>query len=430
MKLPLVLVIAALVGGFAPVSVQAADEAAVVRGGRLYDFWSRESKVRSPTEMQPTFAAKGSGISGADSWRCVSCHGWDYKGSQGFVGIRNAQGRDPAAIVATLKNSTHGYAELIRERELLNLAKFVSKGQTDVQAVLEASRRAAAPTGKLFSTICANCHGQDGSQLREVPPLGDSARQHPAEVLHVMVNGHPGGEMPAMSALGVEVAGKILAHLQTLPSLNLPASIAHGGRLYDDWQAEVGATRQLLPHPAYPRSGFYANDAALTWRCSACHGWDYLGYQGSYAKGPHATGIKGIRAMAGVDPGRIEQVLRDNTHSYGAVLKQRDLQDLANFVSLGQVDMDPAIDRTSGNFRGDALRGGAYFGTLCASCHGLDGQTVGTPPLGRLIRANPWSGFHSLLNGHPSEKMPALRELDRQILIDILAYAHGLPDTR
>jgi len=33
------------------------------------------------------------------------------------------------------------------------------------------------------------------------------------------------------------------------------------------------------------------------------------------------------------------------------------------------------------------------------------------------------------MNGHPDEKMPALREIDRQVLLDVLAYAQELPDT-
>lgn len=426
-------VMAASIGSLVSGPASATDEDSIVRGGRLYDHWIREARIRAPSQTQPLVASKRNGLSGADTWRCVTCHGWDYKGNNGFIGIRNRQGSDPAAIVKVLKDGTHGYEAFLLERDLLNLANFVSTGQIDSQAVIEASRRekaAAASYDKVFGTLCANCHGQDGSQLREVSPLGDSARQRPFEALHVLTNGHPGREMPALSVLGTDVAAKMMAYLQTLPTLNLATSIAKGGRLYDDWQTEVGAQSQVLPHPAYPRNGFYANDASLTWRCSSCHGWDYQGNQGDYAKGRYATGIKGIRAMAGVDPMRIGAVLRDATHRFDVALKQRDLQDLANFVSAGQVDMEAVIDRKSGSVRGDAGRGGPYYRTICAGCHHLDGQVSGSPPLGRVVRANPWYGLHTILNGHAAEEMPALRELDRQVVIDILAHAQSLPDTR
>ena len=293
------------------------------------------------------------------------------------------------------------------------------------------SQIASAQSGEsTYKQVCANCHGQDGSLLREVPPLGDAARQRPLEVMHVLLNGHPGGGMPALSALGIDVVTRLLAYVQTLPTLNMDASVVRGARLYDNWQAESGASHLTLPHPAYPRNAFYANDALLTWRCASCHGWDYQGNQGAFATGRNATGIKGIRAMAGVEPARISAILTDSTHRYYAVLKHRDLQYLAHFVSYGQVDMDAVVNRQTRAIRGDASRGASYFRTLCAGCHGLDGLHVGSPPLGSLVRSNPWGALHTVLNGHPAEKMPALRELDRQLLADILAHAQGLPDAR
>ena len=426
-------VTAAVLGGLMSAQVLAGDEASLVRGGRLYDHWSREARIRPPSVAHPLVAAKKTTLTNTESWRCVACHGWDYQGANGFVGIRTAQGKDTSVILSVLKNPAHRYDELLHERDLQDLANFVSRGQSNTLAAIDAWRRAPAPAAgasKVYSTVCGNCHGAQGDLLREVLPLGDSARQRPHEVMHVLMNGHPGGEMPALAALGADMGAKVMATLQTLPTLNLAASIAHGGRLYDNWQLETKVQRQALPHPAYPRGGFYANDATLTWRCTACHGWDYLGNQGDYAAGRHATGIKGIRGSVGADPAKIGAILSDATHRYDAVLKQRDLLDLANFVSAGQVDMDALIDRKSRRVRGDAARGSAYFRTLCVGCHGPQGQSAGSPPLGREVRANPWGALHTVMNGHPDEKMPALREVDRQVLLDVLAYTQELPDTR
>lgn len=429
-----IAVLAALMGILAPGLASATDQISIVRGGRLYDDWSRETKERPPSGPHPAFRGqKERGVAAADTWRCQECHGSDYKGNHGIVGIRGRQGADPVTIVALLKGATHRYDGLMRERDLLDLANFVSRGQIDMQNVIEAGRSSKTATvayDKYYGTICAGCHGLDGSRLRQLPPLGDVARRSPHEALHVILNGHPGGEMPALGALGTDIAARMLAFLQTLPSINLSVSVAHGGRLYDNWQLEEGARHQSLPHPAYPPTAHYANDAQLTWRCKACHGWDYQGSQGDYALGRNATGIKGIRAMVGADPARIVAVLRNTTHKYGAVLKERDLQDLANFVSFGQVDMNTAIDRQSRKIRGDAARGSAYFGTICAGCHGADGKRITTPPLGLVVRANPWGSLHTILNGHPDEKMPALREFEMQLLLDILAYAQELPDPR
>jgi hypothetical protein len=35
-----------------------------------------------------------------------------------------------------------------------------------------------------------------------------------------------------------------------------------------------------------------------------------------------------------------------------------------------------------------------------------------------------------MLNGHPDDTMPALREIDRATIVDILAHIQGLHDTR
>ena len=116
----------------------------------------------------------------ADSWRCVECHGSDYKGRHGIAGIRGRQGGDPAAVVALLEDATHGYRELLRKDDLLDLAHFVTGGQLDLQAVLASwrpSKSAAADVERRFGSICAGCHGLDGGGLREIGPLGDAARQ-------------------------------------------------------------------------------------------------------------------------------------------------------------------------------------------------------------------------------------------------------------
>lgn len=198
----------------------AADPASIVRGGRLYDNWSIESKERQPPHLNPAFKTKQVRVVAADTWRCVECHGWDYKGKHGVAGIRSRQNGDPAAIVAVLKDANHGYEDLLHESDRTDLANFISSGQTDMQKLVESARRAKTATGsseKIFATVCATCHGLDGTRLREVPPLGDSARQRPHEVLHVVLNGHPGGNMPALREINQKTIMDILAHIQALP---------------------------------------------------------------------------------------------------------------------------------------------------------------------------------------------------------------------
>lgn len=424
----------ALMASLALSSASAEDLSSLVRGGRLYDNWSLESQGHAQMLPNPAFKDKQARVSAGDTWRCVECHGWDYKGNHGVTGLRDRAGTDSAAIVTFLKNdANHGFEDLLHESELGDLANFISGGQEDMQKLVETARSIKPDQGsssKIFAAICANCHGLDGALKRQIPPLGDLARQTPYWALHVVLNGHPGGDMPALRTLGNEVAVGMLAYLQSLPGINRVASVANGGRLYDDWQANSGEQRQALPHPAYPRTAYLASVASETWRCASCHGWDYKGNQGQFAKGQRATNIKGIRAMFGTDPEPIMAILRSSTHLYGAVLKYRDLQDLANFVSYGQIDMDAIIDPVTGRSRGDAVEGGPHYRSMCSGCHGREGKFLAKRNLGRVSRSDPWHTLHNMYNGHPDDTMPALREIDPKVISNILAHLQTLPDRR
>jgi len=261
-----------------------------------------------------------------------------------------------------------------------------------------------------------------------MPPLGRIARDNPWEALHKILNGHPRETMPALRAFEHQVLKDILTHAQTLPPENLLASIARGGRLYDSWDKEAKMPAREISHPAYPKNGVFARSPKNNWRCMECHGWDYKGKNGVFSGGSHFTGIKGIDGKDGADPGSIIGILNDDTHQYTTLFDARDLRDLANFVSRGQIDMDRHIDRATGMAKGDAGRRRPYFETICANCHGKDGRRMFTmPPLGDFARKNPWMALHNILNGHPNENMPALRMLPIRDLVDTLAFIQTLP---
>jgi mono/diheme cytochrome c family protein len=205
-------------------------------------------------------------------------------------------------------------------------------------------------------------------------------------------------------------------------------SVVRGGRLYDDWFGEISAPMLLTPHPAYPASGKFVNDPKTTWRCKECHGYDYLGNQGAFASGDHFTGIKGIRGMIGAPLPRVIAILKDQTHQYDKVMIEQDLLDLARFVSHGQVDMAKYIDPDMKAVKGDTEKGQVLFNTICANCHGYDGQKIRKHrAIGHIARINPWKAFHEILNGHPGETMPPLRVFGEDIVVGILGYAQSLP---
>jgi thiosulfate dehydrogenase len=231
----------------------------------------------------------------------------------------------------------------------------------------------------------------------------------------------------AMIGLAVIVAACETTRTR-LPGEGEEASIARGGRLYDKWYKVIEVSAPKASHPLYPADKEYADKPGSNWRCKECHGWDYKGKDGAYGSGKHHTGIKGINAMVGTDPAKIVALLKAPEHDYGDKLSAQDLNDLALFVSRGQVDMDQYIDRSTKAPKGDSLKGVSYYQTVCANCHGKEGtKPGGMTPFGKQM-GNPWEVMHKILNGHPAVEMPALRAFDRQVVVDTMAYMTTLPE--
>lgn len=202
--------------------------------------------------------------------------------------------------------------------------------------------------------------------------------------------------------------------------------IARGAQLYDKWYAVTGADKPKETHAAWPDSNTNKK-GDTTWRCKSCHGWDNLGADGAYATGSYQTGITGVRGFAGAEPAAIIGVLRDDTHGLADLMDARDFEDLALFISKGQIDMDQYIDRATKAPKGDAATGQAYYETLCTGCHGAQGTKIkDMDALGGLM-GNPWEILHKIAFGQPDEAMPALYLFDRQVAVDIMAYATTLP---
>ncbi len=212
---------------------------------------------------------------------------------------------------------------------------------------------------------------------------------------------------------------------------------AAGGRIYDNWWEALDRKKPEGAHPAYPKGGKRAGNS---WRCVECHGWDYNGRDGLYRRGgtyfgpDRYTGIKGIRAAAGRDVGRIMAQLRAAPHGYTPdMITDEELRRVAIFVSRGQDNADRSIDRKTGNTRGDLTRGAALFDTTCAACHGFDGRVLNWGSaqepafIGTEANTYPHEVLHKIRNAHPGAAMVNLRAYPLKDAIDLVAYARTLP---
>jgi thiosulfate dehydrogenase len=214
------------------------------KGGLIYDNWWEALNRPKPNSTHPAYPKSGK-ESGAVTWRCKECHGWDYKGKDGkyaggshatgIKGIRAAAGRDPKEIVKLVRAAPHRYTpSMIGDAALERLAIFVSRGQHDTDAYIDdetgdvrggaVSRAEFLERGRgIYQTTCAACHGFDGRRFnfgdnREPVFVGTEARSNPWEVLHKIRNGHPGAEMINLRAFAMADSAALVGYARTLPS--------------------------------------------------------------------------------------------------------------------------------------------------------------------------------------------------------------------
>jgi len=234
-----------------------------------------------------------------------------------------------------------------------------------------------------------------------------------------------------LAALALTLASPMTAVADDNPQVSDFWHTLQGGQLYDNWAKLLFKKAPEQTHPSYPAKG--KQKGAGTWRCKECHGWDYRGAEGAYAKGSHYSGIKGIRDWVGASISDIEKIIRNDTHRYTSeMIPDEAVRSLALFVSRGQVDMPQYIDYATKKARGDATRGARFYQAICSVCHGFDGKTINFKTaekpeyIGTVAQENPQETMHKARNGQPGVPMVALGVLDIQDIVDIIAYAQTL----
>jgi mono/diheme cytochrome c family protein len=302
---------------------------------------------------------------GADTWRCKECHGWDYAGNEGvygdtsnshytnFPGILQVSGSSAINVFCAIHSGTnidsrHNFSEELQPVDILHLTRFITETQsgTTPRGILDTSTHISS-TGTIVganhnngdslynnsSIGCAasNCHGPNGDVQHE--PLAELALDNPWETLHKIRFGHPGSapEMPAFSDPSLPAASRltltqskdVVAHAQTLsPSASTNcqadfaglvgqialADAAQGGQLYDKWWVAAGAQAPTADHPLWSTRSqptINTRTGPDTWRCKECHGWDYAGVEGVYGNttNSHYTGFPSLLSRtAGAQP--------------------------------------------------------------------------------------------------------------------------------
>jgi cytochrome c553 len=252
MRVKIWLLFSIIVIGLAFVFVSASQaqgeippQADVIRGAILYDNWFAALGVETPSGNMPIWSRQTTNSrSGPVTWRCVECHGWDYRGAQGayasgshFTGFpdvmalaANMSEKDIVDHLNGTNDPAHNFSAYLDVTSMEQLAAFLKYGTIDDSLYIDSiSMRVIGGDrihGKtLFEGTCIPCHGQDGSQIIFHSEgidenLGDVAQRDPWRFLHRTRFGVSGTPMPVGANLGwtPEDGRDVLAYVQTLPS--------------------------------------------------------------------------------------------------------------------------------------------------------------------------------------------------------------------
>lgn len=194
----------------------------VSEGGVLYDNWMKAVDIPAPSTDQPLFASQTTNTrTGADTWRCKECHGWDYKGVDGaygsgshltgFKGLLDAQAMSAEDLTAWLtggKNPDHNFSGegLMNDAQIQALVAFLQSDKIVASDFVNPDGTVIGGDGaagsEFFSFNCAMCHGEDGTALNfgdaaEPEYVGTVAADNPWEFVHKVNYGHPGAIMPS-----------------------------------------------------------------------------------------------------------------------------------------------------------------------------------------------------------------------------------------
>lgn len=217
----------------------------LARGAQLYDKWYAVLGVQPPLTDMPLWSRQSSNTrSGPETWRCVECHGWDYEGARGAYGSGSHFTGFPSVLAAVQslsindivshlrgeKDPGHDFSAYLSEPDMLALAEFLKGGLiVDSEYIDPYTLQVMSgdfENGKqLFDSVCANCHGADGTRLVIRSDgvdqyLGTIAVHDPWRFLHRSRFGVAGTDMPVGFDLGwTAIEGRdILLYAQSLPA--------------------------------------------------------------------------------------------------------------------------------------------------------------------------------------------------------------------
>jgi mono/diheme cytochrome c family protein len=221
-------------------SAQDGYEGDPLEGGGLYAAWDAVLHVELPSRNHPLWYQEEP--IDLNSWRCVTCHGWDYKGREispeietqegvEYPGVFSMMGESQEEVMAWLdgsNNREHDFSAYLSSKNMRDLSAFMSTGLVQSELYIEAGTGKAQGTAlageDLYKGKCRECHGSDGSRINfgtaERPAfLGNLADFNPWRAAHIIRFGHTLTKVRPGTRYGWTFSNEIdlLTYLQQLP---------------------------------------------------------------------------------------------------------------------------------------------------------------------------------------------------------------------
>jgi thiosulfate dehydrogenase len=196
------------------------------RGAQFYEAWDQILRVNLLGYVNPLWEEQDySTLPAPFTWRCVTCHGWDYRGVDGefgekdsqyytgFPGILTARDMTEAEITAWLtgqRNQKHDFSRYLTLDALEDLIMFLKFGLADYTEEIGVFDQAdLSLTGEeLYKNSCRDCHGSDGALINfgtvESPVFIGDLSESPWQMVHLIRFGHSYVYVPSSDEMGWE----------------------------------------------------------------------------------------------------------------------------------------------------------------------------------------------------------------------------------
>ena len=225
-----------------------------------------------------------------------------------------------------------------------------------------------------------------------------------------------------LAALGL-IAGD---YYQTPPENS--ANLNRGGQFYQAWDLILEVPLPNSQHPLWEKHIDPSAAGAQTWRCVACHGWDYLG-RGDYPSLLKARAYSDEELIAWLDGSANPE------HNFAQYLTIAALRDLVAFMQDGIVDLSRYRLANTIDLRADEVHGEALYKERCRSCHGADGARINfgsaqSPVfIGNIAMTEPFRITHVTRTGHLFLSIPTSDEFGWTVrdVVDLTDYTQALP---